>query len=438
MQMEDIYSSSNKGPNRKRDDGSRDISSSSGQRPKRPAQPPNPDSNHRPPQRPAQQSQHNQPPRRPTPAKPADATQDFTPVRPPAQNPYDRRPPQQQRPQQGGGPGQPMEDIKSGRQKRRRKKHVLLKIFLALIALILAAALAVGSYVYRLMGSFDYNEAGHKNNVYVDESKLFGSKDVTNILFMGVDRRNADENSRSDTMMLLSIDRANKKLKLTSFLRDSWVYIPDNGYAKLNASCAWGGAQLVMDTLEYNFNVKIDHYMLVDFEMFQNIVNKLGGITVAVTEKEARYMRDDVHLNIQAGENVRLDGNEALWYCRIRYLDSDFMRTQRQRKVLSAVIDKAKSTPIPTLIELVREILPDVETDIRQSELMKLAAGTALSYMRYDVEQMRIPADGTWKSKTIKGQSALSLDIEENQQQLYDFLYTKDAENTTRKSAASE
>ncbi len=82
------------------------------------------------------------------------------------------------------------------------------------------------------MGSFNYNEAGHKNNVYVDESNLFSSKDVTNILFLGVDRRNADEKSRSDTMMMLSIDRANKKLKLTSFLRDSWVYIPDHAHGK--------------------------------------------------------------------------------------------------------------------------------------------------------------------------------------------------------------
>ncbi len=327
-----------------------------------------------------------------------------------------------------------MEDIKSGRPKHRRKKHIVLKIFLALIALILVAAIAGGSYLYHLMGSFNYNEAGHKNNVYVDESKLFSSKNVTNILFLGVDRRNADQNSRSDTMMMLSIDRVNKKLKLTSFLRDSWVYIPDHGYAKLNASCSWGGAQLVMDTLEYNFNVKIDHYVLVDFEMFKNIVNKLGGITVEVTEKEAKYMRNEVHLDIQAGKNVKLDGNEALWYCRIRYLDSDFMRTQRQRKVISAIIEKAKSTPIPTLIEMVQEILPDVETDLTQSELMKLASGAALSYIRYDVEQMRIPVDGTWKSKKIKGQDVLSLNIEKNQQLLHDFLYTKDEEKTTQKS----
>lgn len=437
--MEDIYSSSNRDPNRKKDGGSRDISSS-GQQPKRPT-PPGPSPNHRPPQRPAQSQQRqtrpNQPPKRPSPAKPADMTQDFTPVRPPAQNPYDRRPPQQQRPPQGAGAGQPMEDIKSGRKKRGRKKHVLLKLFLALIALILVAAIAGGSYLYRLMGSFNYNEAGHKNNVYVDESSLFSSKDVTNILFLGVDRRNADEKSRSDTMMLLSIDRANKKLKLTSFLRDSWVYIPDHGYAKLNASCSWGGAQLVMDTLEYNFNVKIDHYVLVDFDMFKNIVNKLGGITVEVTEKEAKYLRNDVHLDIQAGEAVKLDGNEALWYCRIRYLDSDFMRTQRQRKVISAIIDKAKGTPIPTLVKLVQEILPDVETDMKQGELMRLAGGAAVSYMRYDLEQMRVPADGTWKNKTIKGQSALSLDIEKNQKLFHDFLYTK-GEKTTDQAAEGE
>ncbi len=429
--MEDIYSSSNRDPNRRREGDGRDISSSS--RPQRPAQPASGRSANgaRPQQRPPQQSQ---PPRRPSPARPIDDTQDFTPVRPPARNPYDRRPPQpQQRPQQSASANasRPVEDVKSGRPKRRRK-HVFLKIFLALIALLLIAAIAGGSYLYNLMGSFNYNESGHKTNVYVDEDKLFSSKEVTNILFLGVDRRNADEQSRSDTMMLLSIDRANKKLKLTSFLRDSWVYIPDNGYAKLNASCTWGGAQLVMDTLEYNFNVQIDHYVLVDFEMFQNIVNKLGGISVEVTEKEAKYMRDDVHLDIQAGENVQLDGNEALWYCRIRYLDSDFMRTQRQRKVISAIIDKAKSTPLPTLIEIAQEILADVETDIPQNEMMRLAAGAGLSYIRYDVEQMRIPADDTWTNKSIRGQDVISLDIEENQQLLHDFIYAKDVEPSTQ------
>lgn len=428
--MEDIYSSSNRGPNRDKDSGGRDISSSSSRQPQHHTNP----NQARQPQRPPQAKQ---PPRRPSPAQPADTTQDFTPVRPPAQNPYDRRPQQQQRPAPGGGPGQPMEDIKSGKKKRRRKKHVFLKLFLALVALVLTAAIAGGSYLYHLMGSFNYNEAGHKNNIYVDESGLFSSKDVTNILFLGVDRRNADENSRSDTMMMLSIDRANQKLKLTSFLRDSWVYIPDNGYAKLNAACTWGGAQLVMDTLEYNFNVKIDHYMLVDFQMFQNIVNKLGGITVEVTEKEAKYLRNDIKLNIQAGENVQLDGNAALWYCRIRYLDSDFMRTQRQRKVLSAIIEKAKGTPLPTLVKMVQEVLPDVETDLKQSELMKLAGGAAVSYIRYDVEQMRIPADGTWKSKTIKGQAALSLDMEENKRLLHDFLYKKAEETTTQAQKSS-
>ena len=106
------------------------------------------------------------------------------------------------------------------------------------------------------------------------------------------------------------------------------------------------------------------------------------------------------------------------------------MRTQRQRKVISAIISKAKGTPIPTLVKLVQEILPDVETDMKQGELMKLAGGAAVSYMRYDLEQMRIPADGTWKSKTIKGQSALSRDMEKNQQLLYDFLYTKGKKTT--------
>ena len=129
-----------------------------------------------------------------------------------------------------------------------------------------------------------------------------------------------------------------------------------------------------------------------------------------VTEKEAKYLRNDVHLDIQAGEAVKLDGNEALWYCRIRYLDSHFMRTQRQRKVISAIISKAKSTPIPTLVKMVQEILPDVETDMKQSEA-NASGGRRCGFLHARLIWSRCASlpDGTWKNKTIKGQSVLSL-----------------------------
>lgn len=210
---------------------------------------------------------------------------------------------------------------------------------------------------------------------------------------------------------------------MTSFLRDSWVDIPGEKHAKLNAACSWGGVQLVMDTLEYNFNIKIDKYVMVDFTMFKNIVNKLGGIDVEITEKEAKYMRDKVHLDVKAGESEHLDGNEALWYCRIRYLDSDFMRTQRQRKVLTAVIAKLKEQSPIELFKIVKDVLPDVETDMSKKDMLVLGTGAVFKYIRYDLEQAQIPKDGTWKNARKNKQAVLEMDINANKEYLYDFLY---------------
>lgn len=336
-----------------------------------------------------------------------------------------------------GSPKRPVppQDISSGAKKKSSKKKIGCGCgCLGVIAIFLIIVGVIGFSVFRvansLLSEMKYDDTIH-SNVFVNEEDLFKSDEVTNILLIGVDRRQSEESSRSDTMMLLSIDRANKKIKLTSFMRDMWVDIPGEGYAKINSSCMWGGPQLVMDTIEYNFNVDIDDYMLVDFDMFTKIVDGLGGVQVEVTEKEAAYFgsgkRYAPPMKIDAG-NTLLDGEEALWYCRIRYLDDDFHRTERQRKVISAIIDKAKDTKPQELIEIGKEVMPYVETSIPQSELMKLGLGALVSYMHYEVEQQQIPADDTWEYGTKKGMSVILIDVEKNKNILYDFIYAPDTE----------
>ena len=306
-----------------------------------------------------------------------------------------------------------------------RKKKSLFRRFLSLLMILaLLFAVAVGM-VYNMFRSVNYNETGHKDNVFLDSSQLAQDRAVKNILLLGVDRRNADDTSRSDTMLLVSIDAIHRKIKLTSFMRDSYVYIPEKKRnARLNAACAYGGAQMVMDTIEYNFNVKIDHYMLVDFSMFEGIINGLGGVKVDVTENEAAYMRNVVHLkNIQAGKDIQLNGKEALWYCRIRKLDSDFMRTQRQRKVMTALIQKAKRTNPFSLYSMGKDVTAQIETDMTPADLTFLAVSGVLSYLRYDVEQCSIPTEGTWQNKRIDGDAVLNLDLEANSNYLKEFLY---------------
>ncbi len=307
------------------------------------------------------------------------------------------------------------------------KKKIIALSVLGVIALFLVALVGFG---LSALSGLDYDDS-IKENAYVDESTLHTSDDVINILFIGTDGRSNVEGNRSDTMMLFSIDKQNKKLKLTSFLRDSYVYIPSKGYhTKLNAAFTYGGVQLVMDTIEYNFGVKIDNYVMVNFKIFRKFVNLLGGVTVdGVTEAEAKYMREEVKIpSIVEGTN-HMTGHQALWYCRIRYVDNDFRRTERQRKVIMAIVGKALRTNPFKLISIVKEVLPNISTDINQSELISLAVGAALRYIHFDIEQQQIPAEGTWSDARINGQAVLKMNFDENREILRSYLYDKETED---------
>ncbi len=309
---------------------------------------------------------------------------------------------------------------------KKKKKSFFRRLVSAVLLVCILFGVCVG-FTFAMFSTVNYNETGHRENVYLNSSELMQDSAVENILLIGVDRRAATDDSRSDSMLLFSIDKKTSTVRLTSFMRDTWVYIPDSKrYAKLNAACKYGGAQLVMDTIEYNFNVKIDNYVLVDFNIFTDIVDSFGGVKVEISEKEAAYMRDKVHLqNITAGESVALNGKEALWYCRIRYLDSDFMRTQRQRKVMTALISKAKRSGVIRLRNVVKSVMPQIETDLTPAKLTGLSVGAAFKYRFYDVEQARVPADGTWEDAIKDGQEVLLSDLGANQSYLKKFLYSE-------------
>lgn len=303
---------------------------------------------------------------------------------------------------------------KSSKSPKNKKKHGCSTLFLSFFLII---ALVIGScyaYVYHLSSQVKQSELDD------NYSHLMKSNKIKNILLIGLDKEDGGI-SRSDTMMLLSIDKENKTLKLTSFLRDLWVSIPENGEAKLNASYAYGGPQLTVDTIESNFGIDIDHFVLVDFEMFEEIIDSLGGVTVDITENEAKFLRNNTRVKVPAGENT-LNGEYALIYARIRKLDSDFQRTQRQRKVISAIIEKAKKTNPVKLANMLSDIMPLIETDIEPMEMTNLAF-SAIKYIQYDIDQLQVPADNAYSSQMIYGQSALVPDMEKNIDNVKDFIY---------------
>ena len=325
--------------------------------------------------------------------------------------------------------------IPEKKKKRKKKHHPVRNTILVLLCITIAAVSCVGFYGYntvnRLLSSFNTDEP-LKDNEYIDDSELYRDSEQTNILLIGVDARESDVSSRSDTMMLLTIDNKNGQIKLTSFLRDSYVKIAGRKKEKLNAAYFRGGIQGLVDTLELNFKVEIPYYMLVDFEIFTTVVDMLGGIEVEVTEKESAYSKKTPtdrggYLPLEAGENIHLNGTEALWYSRMRYLDSDFMRTQRQRKVITAIVEKAKLQKPQELLELAETIIPLIKTNITADEMKKLGVDAVLDKAyNYSIVQQQIPADETWSNKRISGVGAcLVMDLDENAEILANFLRNK-------------
>ena len=233
------------------------------------------------------------------------------------------------------------------------------------------------------------------------------------ILLIGVDRRDSSWNGNSDVMMLATVNHDKKTIYMTSFLRDLYANIPGVGVRKLNASCAYGGAELCVETIEQNYGVEIDNYAMVDFNAMADIVDALGGIDLEVSAEEANLANQYAAGMIAAspspyyGEDlpivdgvVHMDGYHAVGYARNRYTGNtyDFGRTERQRKVLGAIFEKAKSGGIGSLTSAAQSVLPYITHNISELELLKLISQVT-GWLEYDIVEQHIPYDGEYYSQ---------------------------------------
>ncbi len=335
-------------------------------------------------------------------------------------------------------------DTNSEEPKQKKKRHVFRNTVIILLCIVLVAGSCAGIFGYKalneLLSSFDKEEPLSENS-HIDSNLLYKDNEQINILLIGVDAREGETESRSDTMILVTLDHKNQQIKLTSFLRDSYVEIAGKGRkAKLNSAFFQGGIQTLTDTLELNFKVDIDYYAMVDFNIFTTIVDEIGGINVDVTEKESRYSKwsdnGEKLVPIEAGEDILLNGEQALWYSRMRYLDSDFMRTQRQRKVITAIVEKSKSLSMDELYDLAKTIVPLVKTNLDSKQILNMGTDALVKKLyTYDIVQQQIPADNTWHDENIHGVGAsLVMDLDENAEILRKFLSEKQElpEETTK------
>lgn len=247
--------------------------------------------------------------------------------------------------------------------------------------------------------------------------------DLIHLLLVGRDE-SQDDVSRSDSMILCSFQPETNRIVLTSFLRDLYVPIPGREENRINAAYACGGLALLKQTVEKNFDLEINGCIDVDFSQFSQIIDILGGVTLELRQDEADAINARVEGDLAEGIHL-LSGEQALAYSRIRNLDSDgdFSRTGRQRKLLTSLLDSYRNANLLTILSLLTQALPMISTDLENRQVIALA-GKLYPFLHDPVVvSQRLPADGTYHYRRIRGMEVLTADMEQLRQQLHQSLY---------------
>jgi LCP family protein required for cell wall assembly len=253
-----------------------------------------------------------------------------------------------------------------------------------------------------------------------------------NIALFGLDKRPGERFGNSDVIMILSISKATKKIKLSSIMRDTYVDIDSIGKGKINAAYKAGGPQLALKAINKNFNLAIPDFVSVDFNGMANVIEALDGVSLDVKKEEVNW------INAYLDENNRnrklkppyvtkpglqlLNGKQAVAYTRIRYVGNDWERTARQRTVLSLILHKLKNAGPTEYPAIVSKVLPYVETSLPQISLLSLGADVFLSGIN-TVEERRFPAHNESKGTFIDGTWYLLTDLPATSKSLSNYIY---------------
>lgn len=341
-----------------------------------------------------------------------------------------RRPPQSYRPPEIEYEPEEPAPAPRPQKKKKRRRHRRSCVGRILFSLLTTAVVLVGIYsgiALLAIKQLDYEETGARQLSYTANAP---DPDVRNILLIGTDSRE-DEVGRADTMILMSFSKRNKTVTMTSLMRDSYVSIPNHSTNKLNAAYAYGGATLLMDTITNNYGIPIDDYICINFKAFVHIADALGGLKVEISDKEAEainvilqsevnaIMGDDPMADfLPSGGTFLLNGKQALAYARIRYVgNADFERTERQRNVLDLMLEKVKHPNPAAIPKILVKALPEMKTNMTTGELYLLSLQMPVELIAYDMQKLRLPADGTFADQTAPdGQMVLAVDFDANLQ----------------------
>ena len=339
-------------------------------------------------------------------------------------------------------------------KKEKKKGGTTKKVLLIVLALLLASVLAGGLYVHsKYAQMYDDGEAEgdveqvdqnlsdamdsataeleEKESIYYDGDVL-ASKDVFNVLLIGTDERTNGEysdNARGDSCILASINTSGEVpvISLVSLERGMGMPIPwgqyEGQYDWLTHLFRYGGAKMMMAAVEDAFKVQVDYYARINFGGFEQVVNAVGGVTVYLDEAECQYFIDGYKMKDAVVGMNRLNGHMALCYARLREIDSDWQRIQRQREVIFSVLDQCRELSLTELNELADVILPLIKTNIPEGKIAELLL-LLPQLPNAQTQQATVPQHGTYGGMTgLGGRSLFAVDFETNAKFLHEFLY---------------
>lgn len=322
---------------------------------------------------------------------------------------------------------------------KRRKKKKTNKIIVFAIEIIVLVALLIGLFVYSKLnkventGEIDKGEV----NIELDSETAQALEGYTNIALFGLDNRSTGSynGGNSDCIMIASINNDTKEVKLLSVYRDTFLNVKDDTYNKINSAYSYGGPKGAIAALNKNLNLDIVNYVAVDFGAVVDAVDLLDGIELTLTDEEVKIMNDNYidEINqvtdhnsskLSGGGTYTVDGVQALAYCRIRYTaGDDFKRTERQRTVLTKMIEKAKGSSISTISSLIDSMFDEISTSFSSKDLLALASNV-MDYELADTHGW--PFELCTGNYGSKGSLVVPTDLETNVKELHKYLFEEE------------
>ena len=336
-----------------------------------------------------------------------------------------------------------------GQEKKKKKSGCLIALIVALVlvlVLLIAAALGM-NYVFGKLGRFENPVPGETIAMIPEETEtdpvenveglesvdasdvVFESVDViegdvVNIMLIGQDRRPGEERARSDSMILVSLNKNKGTIQLTSFMRDLYVQVPGYLDTRLNAAYRYGGTDLMNETFKVNFGLEIDGNVMVDFDEFTEIIEIVGGVTLDISSAEAKYMNASSKNHFKAGTNY-FNAEDALTFTRMRYAaGNDYGRTDRQRRVLMAIAYSLRDADLVTIFNLIDQVLPHIVTNLTDAQIIEYTTtGLGILANGGEIGTFRIPQDDAHYNANIRGMAVLVPNLEMCREDLEEVIY---------------